>query len=155
MIGRVIFDKTEHGSKKSLFYDLTTKKLSLKISEQEEDRPKITIGGEYLAFHFSADEKSDLLDNWLNWNRLVEVGQLGRKEISITILMNRNNLTYSSKQYLYKYSRIIQWFRKFSTTVYNSVWSFRIRITIVHLPYWCSFRALARTLLRKYPRLFN
>ena len=85
MIGQVIFDKTEHLSKKSLFYDQTTKKLSLKISEKEEDRLKITIGGEYLAFHLSADEKSDLLDNWLNWNRLVEVDQLGRKETSGTI----------------------------------------------------------------------
>ena len=65
MIGRVIFDKTEHGSKKSLFYDQTTKKLSLKISEQVEDRLKIIIEGEYLAFHLSADEKSDLLGNWL------------------------------------------------------------------------------------------
>ena len=100
MIGQVIFDETEHLSKKSLFYDQTTKKLSLKISEKEEDRLKITIGGEYLAFHLSADEKSDQLDNWLNWNRLVEVGQLGRKEILETILMNRNNFTYSSKQYL-------------------------------------------------------
>ena len=112
MIGRVIFDKTEHGSKKSSFYDQITKKLSLKISEQVEDRRKITIGGEYLTFHLPADEKSDVLDNWLNWNRLVEVGQLGRKEILETILMNRNNFTYSSKQYLYKYSRIIQWFPK-------------------------------------------
>ena len=80
--------------------------------EQEEDRLKITIGGEYLAFHLSVEEKSDLLDDWLNWNRLVEVGQLGRKEILETILINRNNFTYSSKQYLYKYSRIIQWFPK-------------------------------------------
>ena len=88
MIGQVIFDKTEHLSKKSLFYDQTTKKLSLKISEKEEDRLKITIGGEYLAFHLSADEKSDLLDKWLNRNRRVEVDQLSRKEISETILMN-------------------------------------------------------------------
>ena len=85
MMSQVIFDKTKHLSKKSLFYDQTTTKLSLKISEQEEDRLKITIGGEYLAFHLSADEKSDLLDNWLNWNRLVEVDQLARKEISETI----------------------------------------------------------------------
>ena len=63
MIGRVIFDKTEHGSKKSSFNDQITKKLSLKISEQVEDRRKITIGGEYSAFHLSAEEKSDLLDN--------------------------------------------------------------------------------------------
>ena len=85
LIGQVIFDKAEHRSKKSLFYDQTTKKLSLKISEQVKDRLKIIIGGEYLAFHLSADEKSDLLDNWLIWNRLVEVGQLGRKEIPETI----------------------------------------------------------------------
>ena len=65
MIGQVICDKTEHLSKKSLFYDHTGKKLSLKISEQEEDRIEIIIGGEYLAFHLSADEKSDLLGNWL------------------------------------------------------------------------------------------
>ena len=79
------FDKTEHRSKKTLFYDQTTNKVSLKISEHVEDRLKISIGGEYLAFHLSADEKSDLLDNWLNWNRLVEVDQLARKEISETI----------------------------------------------------------------------
>ena len=66
MIGQVIFDKTEHRSKKTLFYDQTTKKVSLKISEHVEDRLKISIGGEYLAFHLSADEKSDLLDNLLN-----------------------------------------------------------------------------------------
>ena len=47
MIGQVIFDKAEHRSKKSLFYDQTTKKLSLKISEQVKDRLKIIIGGEY------------------------------------------------------------------------------------------------------------
>ena len=85
--------------KKSLFYDWTTKKLSLKISEQVKDRLKIIIGGEYLAFHLSAEEKSDPLENWLTWNRLVEIGQLLQKEISETILMNRNNSIYSSKQY--------------------------------------------------------
>ena len=92
--------------RKNLYFMIRPpKKLSLKISEQVEDRRKMTIGGEYSAFHLSADEKSDILDNWLNCNQLVEVGQLGRKEISETILMNRNNLTYSSKQYLFKYSR--------------------------------------------------
>ena len=78
-----------------------------------KDRLKIIIGGEYLAFHLSADEKSDLLDNWLNWNRLVEASSLGRKENSGTILLNQNKTIYPSKQYIYKYSRIIQWFSKY------------------------------------------
>ena len=100
LIGQVIFDKTEHLSKKSLFYDQTTKKLSLKISEKMKDRLKIIIGGEYLAFHLSADEKSDLLDNWLIWNRLVEVGQLDRKEISENFKSIFDLLQYFKGHYL-------------------------------------------------------
>ena len=66
MIGQVIFDKTEHRSKNLYFMIRPPKKVSLKISEHVQDRLKINIGGKYLAFHLSADEKSDLLDNLLN-----------------------------------------------------------------------------------------
>ena len=55
MIGRVIFDKTEHGSKKSLFYDQTIKKWSLKISEFVQDKLTIFFGGEKSPVHLSGD----------------------------------------------------------------------------------------------------
>ena len=57
MIGRVIFDKTWHWVKKFIFHDWTTKKLSLKISDLDQDKLKIIFGGENSAFHLAAEKK--------------------------------------------------------------------------------------------------
>ena len=85
MIGEVIFDKTDHWVRKFIFHDQSTKQLSLKISELVQDKLKIFAGGENSLFHLSGDKKLDLFDNWLYHNRLVQTGQLDRKETLETI----------------------------------------------------------------------
>ena len=102
MIGLVIFDKTDHWPRKSIFHDQTTKQLSLKISELVQDNLKIFVGGENSPFHPSGDEKLDRFDYWLYQNRLVQIGQLDRKDTLETISMNRINFTYSSSRNIYK-----------------------------------------------------
>ena len=82
---KAIFDKTQHRLRKSIFYDQTTKKLSLKISELVQDKFKIFVGGENSTFHLSAEKNLDLFGYWLYQNRLVEIGQLDRKETLGTI----------------------------------------------------------------------
>ena len=62
MMDKAIFDKTQHRLRKSIFYDQTTKKLSLKISELVQDKFKIFVGGENSTFHLSAEK---------NWTYLV------------------------------------------------------------------------------------
>ena len=97
MIGQINSDNTSHWPRKSIFYDQTTKQLSLKVSEFVENKRKI-VGGENSPFHLSADKKLYLFDNWLYWNRLVQIGQHDRNETLETISMNRINFTYASSR---------------------------------------------------------
>ena len=89
MIGRVFFDKTWQWVKKIIFHNWTTKKLSLKISDLDQDKLKIIVGGENSAFHLSGEKNSDLIKTWLYQNQLVQNGQVVRKETLETISMNR------------------------------------------------------------------
>ena len=80
MIGWVIFDKTRHWLRKSIFHDHTTEQLSLKISELVQDKLEIFVGN--LPLHLTGDKKLDLFDNWLYHNRLFQIGQLDKKRLS-------------------------------------------------------------------------
>ena len=71
--------------RKFIFHDQSTKQLSLKISELVQDKLKIVIGGKNSSFHLSAENNLDLFDNWLYQNRLVQIGQLDRKDTLETI----------------------------------------------------------------------
>ena len=98
MMDKAIFDKTQHRLRKSIFYDQTTKKLSLKISELVQDKFKIFVGGENSTSHLSGEKYLDLFRYWLYQNQLVEIGQFDRKETLETISMNRIDFTYSSSR---------------------------------------------------------
>ena len=71
--------------KKFIFHDWTTKKLSLKISDLDQDKLKIIVEGENSAFHLSGDINLDLNITWLYQNRLVQNDQVGTKDTSRTI----------------------------------------------------------------------
>ena len=88
--------------KKIILHNWTTKKLSLKISDLDQDILKIIVGGKNSAFNLAAEKKSDLNDTLLYQNQLVQNGQVYRKETLGTISMNRIKFTYSSSQYSYK-----------------------------------------------------
>ena len=75
-----------------------------------EDRLEIIIGGKYLALHLFADEKSDRLNNWLNLNRLVEVGQLGRNKILETIEWCENICVDIVLMIIWNYFDSLIWF---------------------------------------------
>ena len=77
-----------------------------------QDNLKIFVGGENSPFHSSGDEKLDRFDYWLYQNRLVQIGQLDRKDTLETISMNRINFTYSSSRNKYEWFRFILWFPK-------------------------------------------
>ena len=66
-------------------HDQTTKQLSLKISELVADKLKVFVGGENSPLHLSGDKEVDLFDNWLYHNRMVQIGQLHKKETLETI----------------------------------------------------------------------
>jgi len=85
MVGKVIFDKTWHWLKKIIFLNWTSKKLSLKISGVDQDKLKLIIGSENSAFNMSADKNLDLNETWLYQYRLVQNGQVDRKETLETI----------------------------------------------------------------------
>ena len=53
----LIFDKTDHLVRKSIFYDETTKQLSLRISQLVLDKLKIFVGGENSRFDHFEDKK--------------------------------------------------------------------------------------------------
>ena len=63
--------------------------MSLKIFELVQDKLKILVGGENLPFHLAGDENLDFYDNRLYQNRLVQIGQLDRRETLETISMNQ------------------------------------------------------------------
>ena len=53
-----------------------------------QDKLTVFVGGENLPLNLSGDEKLDIYDSWLYQNRLVQIGQLDRKETPETISMN-------------------------------------------------------------------
>ena len=63
--------------RKFIFHDQTFKQLSLKISELDQDKLKMFVGGEHSPFHHSEDN-IDLFDHCLYHNRMVQSDQLDR-----------------------------------------------------------------------------
>ena len=88
---------------KSHAYAVTCFDIFQELFELTQDPSRkliVFVGGENLPFHLSGDEKLDSYDSWWYQNRLVQIGQLVRKETTETISMNRTHLTYSSYEWI-------------------------------------------------------
>ena len=87
--------------------------MSLKISGLDQDKLIEIIGGENSAFYLFADKNLDLIETWLYQNRLVQNGQVERKETSRPyqwieiILLNHHNIHINNLASIYGFQNLL------------------------------------------------